>query len=62
MEGHPNVLALTRPVKKTIFKKKPKTINADKNYSSNAIQKRITGLHGLNVPRQGFLQASRHLD
>lgn len=38
--------ALQRPVKKTIYKRKPKTINVDKNYSE-AIQKSINGLPGI---------------
>lgn len=41
VEGNPKGLAL-RPVKKTILKKKPKTINVEKNYSE-ATQKRING-------------------
>lgn len=32
VEGNPKGLAL-RPVKKTILKKKPKTINVEKNYT-----------------------------
>ena len=43
VEDNPKGSVTLRPVRKTIYKKKPKAINVDKNISE-AVQKRVTGL------------------
>ena len=43
VEGNPKGPVVLRPVRKTIYKRKPRGINVDKNYSE-AVQKRINGL------------------
>jgi hypothetical protein len=43
VEDNPKGSVTLRPVRKTIYKKKPKAINVDKNISE-AVQKRVNGL------------------
>ena len=45
VEDNPKGSVTLRPVRKTIYKKKPEAINVDKNLSE-AVQKRVNGLYG----------------
>ena len=55
VEDNPKISVVFRPVRKTIYKRKPRAINVDKNISE-AVQKRVNGL----VSMFGLLQACRH--
>ena len=57
VEDNPKSSVVLRPVRKTIYKRKPRAINVDKNISE-AVQKRISVL--VHVSAYGLLQACRH--
>ena len=48
VEDHPKGSVTLRPVRKTIYKKKPRAINVDKNLSE-AVQKRVNGVVSMFV-------------
>ena len=56
VEGNPKGSTYLRPVKKHTLKKKPKTINVDKNVSES-VAKRIKGLTSLFIGMGAFKPA-----
>jgi len=48
VEDNPKGSVTLRPVRKTIYKKKPKAVNVDKNLDE-AVQKRVNGLVSMFV-------------
>ena len=56
IEGTPKTSVTLRPARKTIFKKKAKATNVEKNYSE-AIQKRINGMVSMFLGMGAFKPA-----